>query len=184
METRIGASGAAALAFALAAGATLPFPVQAAEPVPDLFGKKLSQSIGQATLRIEIGKPDQSMSVPLHLVFENRSKEPVCFDRIQIRGLGNGQQAMVFSVFRTGVLETSSTAQNKGQEAPPLQTKIFWRIPGQAGISIPTLFIKSVAFEGALHQELRIRLMFNPNGGPDREGCGAAPADPFVFAGK
>ena len=153
----------------------------AAEEKGDMMGNSTKSTVGPYGLTLAVSNLTDGMQVPVGFEFANPTAKDVCFDRIQITGTGDGKHSFVFSLFRTAYAETFGTPQNK-IEAPPLQTKFFWKVPGGAGVRIPGLVIRNLDWVGSAKQQLKVRLMLSP--APEHQGCGAPPAEPFLFKGK
>ena len=151
----------------------------------DMVGKDLRKSVGTTTVRLVVERrpPDfEGLSVPYTIHVQNPSpNQTLCFDRIQVRGLGDGKQSFMFSIFQTASGQPSATPQNK-TEPPPLKTDAYWRTPPGAGTAIGSFEFRNLDWVAASAQQIHIRLMFNP--APGRSGCTAPPSEVFVFNGK
>ncbi len=164
-------------ALALLIGASIPNAALAG----DMVGKSYRKASGAYGVRLDLAQA-QGLIVPFRVAFENPTAGRVCFDRVQVKGTGDGKQAFIFSMFMTSPTEISATPQNK-TEAPALKTDFFWTALPQAGVRVDNVEIRSLDWSAASSQQVAIRFFFNP-AGPGRAGCTPPPSDTFVFTGK
>ncbi len=151
----------------------------------DMVGRDMRKSVGTTTVRLVVERrpPEaEGLSVPFVIHVQNPSNQALCFDRIQLRGIGDGKQSFMFSIFQTASGQPAGTPQNK-TEPPPLKTDAYWRTPPGAGTLIGNFEFRNLDWIASSTQQVQVRLMFNPVG-QGRSGCMAPPAEAFVFSGK
>ncbi len=117
--------------------------------------------------------------VPFQVQVENLGQKDLCFDQIQVRGIGEGRIRFAFTMFRGSDGRVEITAESTG-DLQTVDPPLFWKLAPGGGMKFPENVIKSLGWIGAKRRDLSVILEF-ARANSKMKSCDVPPPHAFDF---